>query len=138
MPRTAGNIDDATDSVLNGHLPTGPDGATEWADQVHLHRAWVKYHGGVIFVAAARCALDALDELGNALRVRRRYGPAGVVHQDVEAAVGSHDFGDEGIDRPVIALIADLLGGAGCPLRVDAGDAVQRRARTPNDRGAGA
>ncbi len=71
------------------------DGEPERTDQVHLHGEGVKQGGALVLVVAAGCALDALHEFGNALRVRRRNGTAGVVHQDVDPAVGGDDFGDE-------------------------------------------
>lgn len=71
------------------------------------------------------------------LGVRRGNGAAGVVHQDVEATVDGHDVGDERVDAAVVALIADPLKGPLGPVRFDAGDGVQRRARAADDGGAG-
>src|SRR6201986_183453 len=138
MSGAAGNVDDATGSVLSGHLPVGADAKPERTDQVHLPRISVKQCRAFVVVLAARCALDTLHEFGNVLDVRCRYGPAGVVHQDVDPAVRAHDFADKGVDRLVVTLIADLLGGSVRPVRVDAGDGIQRRARAPDDGGPGA
>ena len=62
-----------------------------------------------IVVVAARRALDARDEFGDVLDVRSGNGAARIVDQDVEAAVDGDDLGDEGVDRVVIALVADQL-----------------------------
>ena len=137
MPGAAGDVDDAADAVLGGHLPVHPDGEPQRADQIHLHREGVEQRGALEVVVAARCALNALHQFGNAFRVRRRNRPAGVVHQDVDAAVGGHDVGDEGVDRAVVALVANPLGRARRPVGVDAGDGVQRRPRAADDCGAG-
>ena len=53
---------------------------------------------------------------GDILDVRRWDRAAGVVHQDVDAAVGVDDPLDEGVDRAVIALVADHLGERSRPL----------------------
>ena len=67
--------------------------------------------------------------------MRRRHRAARVVHEDVDAAVGVDHPGDEGVDRPVVALIAHPLrgtfGAAG-----DVGGRRQRgelAARAPDD-----
>lgn len=51
------------------------------------------------FVVAARRALDALNKLGDDLHVWCRDGATGVVHQDVDAAVGGDDVGGATILR---------------------------------------
>ena len=57
-------------------------------------------------VGAARGALDLLHELGDVLDVRGRDGAAGVVHEDVDAAVGVDDPRRRSIDGAVVALVA--------------------------------
>ncbi len=61
---------------------------------------------------------SALHEFGNVLDVRCRHGAAGVVDQDVDAAVVGHHRVDERVDSAVVALVADQLGERCRPLRV--------------------
>src|ERR1700748_1382822 len=124
MPGTAGDVDDAAEAVLGDHLPVYPDGEPQRADQIHLHCEGVKQRGAFEVVVAARCTLNTLHEFGNALRMRRRNRPAGVVHQYVDAAVGGHDVSDERVDRAMVALVANLLRSAGRPSAAVAGGAV--------------
>ncbi len=46
------------------------------------------------------------------------HGATGIVDQDVDAPVIGHHRVDECVDRPVVALIADALGGTSQPVRV--------------------
>src|SRR5271166_5047098 len=137
MPGATGDVDDAAGAVLGAHLPVRADGEPERTDQVHLYRECVKQRRAREVVVAARGTLNALHEFGNALRMRRWDRSAGVVHQDVDPAKAVHDVADEGVDRMVIALVANLLRRAGRPVRFDAGDVVQGRARAPDDRRTG-
>ena len=67
--------------------------------------------GALELVVTARGALDLLDELRDRLDVGGRHRSSRVVHEDVQAAVRIDDPLHEGVDCPVVGLIAQPLRG---------------------------
>ena len=137
VARAAGDVDDRPGAVLVAHLPVDADGEPQRADEVHLDREGVEQHRALEVVVAARRALDLRDERGDVLDVRRGHRAAGVVDQDVDAAVGRGHLRHHCVDGAVIALVADHLGGA-CAQSgsVSApGSASSLRTRAADDRG---
>ena len=124
----------------SSHLAIDPDGEPQRADQVHLHGERVEQHGAFEVVVGARCPLQFGHQRRDVLDVRCGYRAAGVVDQDVDAAVGLDDLLDEGVDARGNRLGRRPSGRNARPTRVRpplrAG--VERGPRATDDRRPGA